>query len=238
MNKIYFIMWVSWSWKWTLIKNLQKLNKNEIIYFPLSYKSRPKRESELDWIDAKFISKEKFENMIDNWEFLEYAKVHNMHYYGTSLKDIHNWINSNKIIIKELDMNWLEKIRNNNFLKSEYQTIFLSIDEDNLKQRVEKRGDYMTQEELQNRLNSARNEIKKAREYCEHIIDANQNEEEILKNVVSIIVKEIKREKEEYKYNKDDFNREMFEEKKEEDWVFDFLDNLTFLSDIFNIFKK
>lgn len=189
MTKLYFIMWVSWAWKWTLIKNLQKLNSKWNLFFPLSYKTRPKRESEIDWVDANFISNEKFEEMIKNDEFLEYAKVHDMHYYWSSIKDIKEWIQKDKIVIKELDMNWLEKLEKNLYNGIEYKTIFLSIDEKKLKERIEKRWDFMNEKELENRLNSLKNELEKAKKLCDYIIDASKKEEEILKEVINILNK-------------------------------------------------
>ncbi len=229
MVKIYFIMWVSWAWKWTLIKNLQKINTNQKMFFPLSYKTRPKRESELDWIDAKFISNSKFEKMIDENEFLEYAKVHNMYYYWSSIEDIKEWIKKDKVVIKELDMNWLEKLKKNLYNWIEYKTIFLSIDDNKLKERIEKRWDFMSEDELQNRLNSLKIELEKAHKICDYIIDASQKEEEILKQVVNILVKNYRQKKEE----------EIVNNKTE--YIDDGDDILDFLWDsadfFFNIFK-
>lgn len=187
MGHIFFIMWVSWAWKWTLIENLNKLNLD--LHIPLSYKTRNIRENETNWIDANFISKEEFFNSIEKWEFLEYAIVHETDYYGTKFIDvIENWINKWKIVIKELDINWLKILRSEKpELDDLYTTIFLNIPNDILIKRIESRWALMTNDELERRINSAINEEKEAIELCDYIIDATKNPMEVLNEVVKII---------------------------------------------------
>ncbi len=188
MGHIFFIMWISWSWKWTLISNLQKIWLNNI-HIPLSYKTRTIREQEKNGIDAWFISKEEFFAWIQAWEFLEYAFVHGLDYYGTKYKDIfENGIEKGKIVIKELDIIWLEELRKKHpELDEKYTTVFLHIPSDILKERIEKRGAFMSQEELQKRLISATIEEQKAKELCNYIIDATLNEQEVLEKFLSIL---------------------------------------------------
>lgn len=187
MWHIYFIMWVSWSWKSTLISNIKKLKLNNVS-IPLSYKTRPIREWEINWVDAYFISKEEFFLQVQNWEFLEYALVHEIDYYWTKYKDIfENWIESWKIVIKEIDINWLENLKKNKQeLNWKYTTIFLNIPKDILEKRIEKRWIFMNNNELQKRINSSIIEEKKAKKLCDYIIDATVSEEEILNNFLKI----------------------------------------------------
>ncbi len=97
MGHIYFILWVSGAWKWTLISNIKKL-KLPNIYIPLSYKTRSIRDNEINWIDGYFISKEDFFAQVQMWKFLEYALVHESDYYWTKFEDvIENWINKCQI---------------------------------------------------------------------------------------------------------------------------------------------
>lgn len=192
MGHIYFILWVSGAWKWTLIKNIKNHFKDdEMIHIPLSYKTRPMREWEVNWVDAYFVSKEDFFRGVQNWEFLEYAMVHEMDYYGTKYVDvIDNGIEKHKIVIKELDINWLEKLRKERpELEAKYTTIFLNIPIDILKERIQKRWAFMTNEELQRRISSAIVEEDKAKIMCDFIIDATKNEEEVLEEVLKIIKK-------------------------------------------------
>ena len=184
---IYFIMWVSWAGKWTLINWLK--NTDLDLHIPLSYKSRKKREFEVDWKDAYFISKEEFELSIKNEEFLEYAIVHWVDYYWTKYNDvILNGIEKWKIVIKELDVLWLMRlIKDKSELEEYYTTIFLNIPVKKLRERIENRGETITEEELNRRENSAIMEEKEARQLCDYMLDATQSPEKVLKEVLDII---------------------------------------------------
>lgn len=188
MWHIYFIMWVAWSWKWTLISNFKKINFDNVL-FPISYKTRPIRETEINWIDSWFISREDFFSWVQSWEFLEYALVHNLDYCWTKFKDvIDNWVKLWFKVIKELDINWLEELlKNRQDLNWLYTTIFLNIPTDVLIKRIEKRGAFMSSEELALRIDSAIMEEKKAREICDYIIDARKTETEVLDEFLKII---------------------------------------------------
>lgn len=190
MWHIFFIMWVSGSGKWTLISHLKQSNL-EHLHIPLSYKTRAIRENETNGVDAFFVSKEDFFAQVQAGEFLEYALVHDLDYYGTKFQDVFDfWIDQGKIVVKELDINGLEELRKNHpELDEKYTTIFLYIPEDILKQRIEKRGSFMSDEELQKRLNSAIMEEQKAQKLCDHIIDATVSPEQVLHMVLEIIKK-------------------------------------------------
>ena len=184
---IYFIMWISGSWKWTLINNLKKLNL--WLHIPLSYKTRKKRDFEVNWVDAYFISKEEFENSIKNNEFLEYAIVHKKDYYGTKYEDvIENWINKWKKVVKELDIHWLKRLlKEKPELRPYFTTIFLNIPVNILKERIKKRWEKISKEELKAREESAIMEEQEARKYCDYMLDATQTPEKILNEVLEII---------------------------------------------------
>ena len=96
---IFFISWVAWAGKGTVIKKLleKKLANFELA---LSCKTRDFREGEQAWIDYNKLSVQEFQEAIDNNEFLEYNFVHNQNYYGTRYKDvIENGIEKWKIIL-------------------------------------------------------------------------------------------------------------------------------------------
>lgn len=188
MGHIFFIMWISWAWKWTLIKNLKALNLENLL-IPLSYKTRNIRDNEINWVDRYFISKESFFWRVQNWEFLEYAKVHDLDFYWTKLEDVvDKWINLWKIVLKEIDIIWLKELKiNHPELDLKYTTIFLNIPIEILNQRIEKRWVFMSDSEFENRLNSAKNEIFESKNLCDFIIDASKSETEVLNDVLSII---------------------------------------------------
>ncbi len=188
MGKLFFIMWVAWAWKWTLINNLKELNDDNFV-FPLSYRSRAIRENEVNWIDSWFISRIEFEKGIEKGVFLEYAIVHWLDYYGTKYEDVINSINAWKIVIKELDMWGLKKLlKENQEFRKYYKTIFLSIPPVLIKERIEMRWAKMTDEELKRRLESARIESKDSKKLCNYVIDtSDKTPEEVLEEVRKII---------------------------------------------------
>lgn len=184
---IYFIMWVSWAGKGTLINNLKKEDLD--LHIPISYKSRKKRDFEIDGVDAHFISRENFEKSIENKEFLEYAIVHKTDYYGTKFIDvIDNWLEKWKIVIKELDVLWLKRLMNKHpEYRENYTTIFLNIPINKLKERLNIRWDNVSDLILKNREESAIMEEQEARKYCDYMLDATKQPEKVLKEVLDII---------------------------------------------------
>lgn len=182
---IYFILGISGSGKSTLISNIKKLNLSNLEN-PLSYKTRAKRDYEIDWVDAYFLSKEEFRLWIDNWEFLEYAIVHSDDYYGTKWEQIEKAISAWKNVLKELDLNWLIKLKTER-KDLDYKTIFLDLPIVELENRIRQRQPDIDNIELESRLKSAFIEEEKLRELCDYDIDATLSEEEILKKVLGII---------------------------------------------------
>lgn len=190
--KIFFIMWVSWAWKGTLIENLKNIH-DERFYFPLSYKSRAIRETETNWGDAWFVTREEFEKSIKNWEFLEWAKVYGLDdYYGTKYSDIiDNWVNKWKTVIKEVDMEWLLIIKKERpEIEWKYKSIFLFVSPDIQLDRIKSRWSYMLETELEERRKTAIKEIEEAKMNCDYIIDTwDKSIETVLEEVLSIIKK-------------------------------------------------
>ena len=184
---IYFIMWVSWAGKWTLISSLKKTKLD--LHIPLSYKSRKAREFEVDWVDSFFISKDEFEQSIKDNEFLEYAIVHGSDYYGTKFMDvIENGVELWKKVIKELDIHWLKRLmKQHPEFSSKYSTIFLNIPLDKLRERIAGRWEKITEEELLAREKSAILEETEARKYCDYMLDATQVPNKVLREVLDII---------------------------------------------------
>ncbi len=187
MGHIFFIMWISWAWKGTLLKWLKDSDFD--FYIPLSYKTREIRNTEKNGVDAHFISVEEFKKSIENHEFLEYAIVHGIEYYWTKYEDvIDNWIKKWKIVIKELDIHWLKRLKKEKTeLNKDYTTIFLNIPVELLKSRIEKRWDNISKDELERRISSALTEEKEARLYCDFMLDATQSPEDVKKEVLQII---------------------------------------------------
>jgi len=87
--------------KSSLLKEVYK--KVDNYYFSISTTTRDIRDGEKEGVDYYFVSKEEFEQDINDGLFLEHAKVHN-NYYGTSLKPIIHALNEGKLVIFDIDV--------------------------------------------------------------------------------------------------------------------------------------
>ena len=91
----------SGSGKTTLCKALQKVEPE--IEWSISYTTREKRSMEENGVDYFFISEEEFEDLIIQGHFVEWQNVHGF-YYGTSVYNLENAINNDKIMLIEMDV--------------------------------------------------------------------------------------------------------------------------------------
>lgn len=87
--------------KGTLIKEI--LRKVPGIGYSVSYTTRKIREGEVNGKDYIFVSEEKFRELIDKGEFLEYANVHG-NFYGTSVSQVQRQIAEEHDVILEIDV--------------------------------------------------------------------------------------------------------------------------------------
>lgn len=179
-GKIVFLMWVSGSGKGTLTTFLRQ--DERFIYIP-SYTSRPIRETEINGDKYRYISRAEFEESIHADEFLEYALVHQNHYYGTKKKPLYDAIAQGKHALKEVEVNGLEKLHAEGKITSDVVTIFLTIDDQTMQQRILGRQPDISPDELAKRMASAPYERNVAQKLCNRIIDASQPVEVVLQNV-------------------------------------------------------
>lgn len=100
-GKLLVISGLSAAGKGTIAKEL--VNRHDDFVLSISATTREKRGNEVEGRDYFFISKEKFEEMIKNDEFLEYAKYVN-NYYGTPKKYVKEMIKQGKNVILEIEM--------------------------------------------------------------------------------------------------------------------------------------
>ena len=93
--------------KGTLIKEVLKIVPK--IGYSVSFTTREMREGEKNGRDYFFVSREEFEKLIEAGEFLEYAEVHG-NFYGTSMKQVTNELESGHDIILEIDVQGAESV--------------------------------------------------------------------------------------------------------------------------------
>ena len=92
--------------KTTLVKLLSK-KKNFSV--SISHTTRTPRSNEIDGKDYFFIDKVKFQKLIEENKFLEFAKVFD-NYYGTSKKNIFSKLNEGNNVIFDIDWQGTEQI--------------------------------------------------------------------------------------------------------------------------------
>ncbi|GAB6078166.1 guanylate kinase [Hydrogenobaculum acidophilum] len=73
--------------------------------------TRPKRPNEKEGIDYNFVSKEEFEHMIKNNEFVEYANVYG-NYYGTPIRGIKAILEEGFDALLVIDIQGAKSIKN------------------------------------------------------------------------------------------------------------------------------
>lgn len=155
-GKLFLIVGPSGSGKGTVIKALAK--KFPGFVFPISYTTRVAREGEEDGKVYHFVTRKKFEQMIKNGDFLEYAIVHSNNYYGTAKQEIVNALESGAVVIREVDIQGFHSIQKI-IPKKNLVSIFMKVsDLNDLKGRILMRGP-LSDEELKRRLDSAAKEL-------------------------------------------------------------------------------
>ena len=137
------------------------LQKDKTITKSISLTTRGIRENEVDGKDYYFIDKDKFREMIENNEVLEYAQ-YGQNFYGTPKAPVDKWLSEGKTVILKIEVQGAQSIKE---LYPDAKAIFLmppSMDE--LEKRLRCRGTEC-EEDIERRLNIAKNEIKKAVNY-------------------------------------------------------------------------
>jgi len=98
---IFVISAPSGAGKTTLINRL--LESERDLMFSISTTTRSNRKGELDGIHYHFVSKDDFNMMIENDEFVEWAEVYG-NYYGTTKKEVDRIMKSGKIPLFDVDI--------------------------------------------------------------------------------------------------------------------------------------
>lgn len=80
--------------------------------YSTSMTTRKPREGEKNGVDYYFVSKEQFEQNIQNGEMLEYAKYVD-NYYGTPLKYVNKTLEAGKDVFLEIEVNGAMQVRAN-----------------------------------------------------------------------------------------------------------------------------
>ena len=94
--------------KTTLVKMLSKMDNYEI---SISHTTRQPRQNEKNNEDYYFVKEDDFKRLINNQEFLEYAKVFS-NFYGTTRTPVIDRLNKGKNVLFDIDWQGADQIKN------------------------------------------------------------------------------------------------------------------------------
>jgi guanylate kinase len=92
----------------TLIKRLLDLDRN--LRYSVSCTTRPPRPNEVDGVDYTFVSRERFQQLVDEGAFLEYA-TYNGNLYGTLAERVERARADGRDIVLKIEVQGAEQVR-------------------------------------------------------------------------------------------------------------------------------
>ena len=157
------------------------LKKKEALKLSISTTTRPPRPGEIEGKEYNFTTTSRFEEMIAQDSFLEWAVVHE-HYYGTRRDTVQALLDEGEDIILEIDIQGAEQIRDK---VPEAVSIFLAPPSmEDLEQRITGRGTE-DPEKINSRLETARREMEAYRFYDYLVVnDTVENAASLIASIV------------------------------------------------------
>lgn len=161
---MFIISAPSGSGKSTIVNELRKQVKD--VDFSISWTTRLPRGSEENGREYNFTTKETFERMVAEGQFLEHAQVFGEHYYGTARQSLDDARRSGHDLLLDIDVQGAAQVRGS---MPEAVSIFVLPPtpkelRTRLRNRMRAEGN-VDDKELHRRLNEARKEIENYREY-------------------------------------------------------------------------
>jgi len=159
MTNVFIISAPSGSGKSTLVKELREKVPN--LEFSISYTTRKPRGEEQNGREYYFVSREQFEEMLRNDEFLEHANVFG-NYYGTARRFLRKAKEHEKDLLLDIDVQGAEQIRAK--IPDAVSIFILPPNRGELEQRLRNRSQD-TESVIQRRLDAATREIENYGKY-------------------------------------------------------------------------
>jgi guanylate kinase len=163
----------------TLIKRMLELDKN--LRYSVSCTTRPARPGEVDGVDYSFVSRERFQQLVDEGAFLEHAS-YNGNLYGTLAERVEREREAGHDMVLKIEVQGAEQVR-----KKAPDGVFIfvappSVDE--LVKRQVKRNTE-TSSDMTARRQIATREMEQASRY-DHVL-VNDELDHAVKEVLAII---------------------------------------------------
>ena len=133
----------------------------------VTYTTRDKRPGEIDHVNYHYITKDEFQNKIDDDEMLEYEIIHD-NVYGSSKLELERLIKDGFVVINDFGVEGTKNIKQKLNGKVDILTIYLSVPKKELIQRLVERGD--KKESIERRMERYDYELSFAK-YYDYVID-------------------------------------------------------------------
>jgi guanylate kinase len=160
MTNVFIISAPSGSGKSTLVGRIRETVLN--LEFSISYTTRKPRGAEQNGREYFFISRQEFEAMIRNGEFLEYARVFETDYYGTARRFLQKAEDEGSDLLLDIDVQGAEQIKRK--LPNAVSIFIMPPNRSELERRLRERSQDSA-EVIQRRLETARREIENYEKY-------------------------------------------------------------------------
>jgi guanylate kinase len=160
-----------------------KLRGDERFWISISATTRKMRTGEVDGVDYLFVSDEKFDQMIIEDEFLEWANFAGAK-YGTPRKAVDEALLAGKNVILEIELDGARQVRKNS--KNAILVFIEPPSWEELTTRLVNRGTE-SEHSTQTRLDRAREELKAATEF-DHVV-VNHQVEQSVEELVSLALR-------------------------------------------------
>jgi guanylate kinase len=160
---LFIISAPSGSGKSTLVNQLRSLVTD--LEFSVSYTTRAPRGSEQPGREYNYTSRVRFEEMIDQGEFLEWASVFG-NYYGTACRSLIDARAAGKDLLLDIDVQGAAQVREK--MPDAVSIFVLPPNPDELQTRLRSRSiaeGSLDEQEIARRLTKARGEIEAYRQY-------------------------------------------------------------------------
>ena len=151
--------------KGTLMQSL--LQRHPELYYSVSVTTRSPRPGEINGKNYYFISRSKFEQLVAQGEFLEWAEFAG-NYYGTPREAVLNQVLSGKLVVLEIELEGARQIRAS--FPSALSIFILPPSFEELEKRIRGRGQD-SEEAIARRLCRAQEEVKAADEFDIQIVN-------------------------------------------------------------------
>jgi guanylate kinase len=159
MSSLYIISAPSGCGKTSLVEELIK--RNDSLCVSVSHTTRNPRLEEINGISYYFISLNKFNKMINNDAFVEYAKVFD-NYYGTAIESIKCQLKKGQSVILEIDWQGANQVKKK--FPNAVSIFILPPSKEDLKKRLQQRAQD-DQPTINKRMANAKNEMLHFKNY-------------------------------------------------------------------------